>query len=234
MRRFRQALVTIVAASALTVAGCSTDRGGTERWTTTENTTVPIDWDKVNEAYKLAEGPQDFERRVNEIYEGEEVVSVAVQDKDAKTQVVTGFFDKNGNGQVEDPEKIFSIQRDITGDGTAQIATTGYGPYYGYHSPLLSIASGMLIGSMLSSAFMPGYAPMYGRPYVTPTSRVSQLSTQRSSYRASNPAKFSKPSTSGRNYNATGSRGGFGGRSGGSRFGASRKNRTRRPERLDA
>ena len=233
MKPIRNALVAVVAAASLTVAGC--DRGATERWATTENTTVQIDWDKVNEAYKLAEGPEDFEKRVNEIYSGDEVISVAVKDDDAKNQVVTGFFDKNTNGQVEEAEKIFTIKREVTGEGTAQVATTGYGPYYGYHSPLLSIASGMLLGSMMSNAFSPGYAPRYGTPYTTSASRVSSLSQQRSSYRAANPSRFSAPkaSASGRKYNSTGSRG-FSGRSGGSRFGGTRKDRTRRPERLDA
>ena len=34
-------------------AGCSSDREATERWATTENTNVKIDWDKVNEARRL-------------------------------------------------------------------------------------------------------------------------------------------------------------------------------------
>jgi predicted small secreted protein len=234
MRRFRQTLVALLAATALSVAGCNNSGGGgNDRWATTENTNVKIDWDKVNEAYKAAEGPQDFERRVNEIYEGDEVISVAVADHDAKSQTVTGFFDKNANGQVDEPEKIFTITREITGEGTAQIATTGYGPYYGYHSPILSIASGMLLGSMLSSAFMPGYAPIYTRPYTTSPARVSSLSSTRSSYRAANPGRFSAPkaSGSGRNYGSSGSRPS---RSGGSRFGVRRRDRNARPVRLTA
>src|SRR5689334_21669667 len=77
--------------------GCDSQER-TERWVTTENTNVKLDWDKVNAAYKAADGPQDLEKRINEIYEGDEVISVHVQDADAKTQLVTGFFDKNSNG----------------------------------------------------------------------------------------------------------------------------------------
>src|ERR1044071_8570879 len=83
--------------------GCS--REGTERWVTTENTNVKLDWDKVNAAYKAAEGPQDLEKRINEIYEGDEIISVHVQDSAVKPQLVTGFFDKNTNGSVDDGEK---------------------------------------------------------------------------------------------------------------------------------
>ncbi len=213
--------------------GCGDDRKTTERWATTENTNVKIDWDKVNEAYKAANGPEDLEKRINEIYEGDEIISVHVQDTDDKTQIVTGFFDKNTNGQVEEPEKIFTIKRDVTGEGQAQYQTTGYGPYYGYHSPFMSIVSGMVVGSMLSNMFMPGYRAVYVTPYATSPSRVGQISQSRSSYRAANPGKFQR-SQSGRTYNRpsstsrptgrTGRSGG--GRVGGGRFGVSVASRT--------
>jgi len=212
----------------------SSERTRTERWATTENTNVAIDWDKINEAYKLADGPEDFERRVNEIYEGSEVISISVADLDAKTQVVTGFFDKNANGAVDEPEKIFTIRRELSDDSNARYQTVGYGPYYGYHSPFFSIASGMLMGSMLSRAFSPTYVPMYQQPYTTPASRVGELRQTRSSYRAANPSQFQR-SQSGRTYNrpstttrtTRGSRG-FGG---GGKFGVTTKGRA---VRLDA
>jgi hypothetical protein len=201
-------------------AGCSSDDSEKERWATTENTNVKIDWDKVNEAYKQASGPEDLEKRINEIYEGDEVISVSVQDVDDKTQVVTGFFDKNTDGKVDDAEKIFTIKRELEGKD-AKYQTVGYGPHYGYYtSPFFSIASGMLMGAMLSSMFMPSYAPMYRTAYVTSPSRVASISSARSSYRAANPARFSKPSASGRSYGGGKSSSGGTTRSrGGSRFG---------------
>lgn len=219
-------------------SGCGTsgDDRRAERWATTENTNVQIDWDKVNEAYKQADGPEDLERRINEIYEGDEVISVSVADLDAKTQVVTGFFDKNTNGTVEDAEKIFTIKRDITGEGQAQVQTTGYGPYYGYTSPFFSIVSGMVVGSMLSNMFTPRYVPVYTQPYTTPGTRVGQLAQSRSAYRAANPTQFQR-SQSGRTYNrpsgATRPTGRIGGgRIGGGRFGLQRSGRAVRPVRL--
>ncbi|HEX2687872.1 MAG TPA: hypothetical protein VHN14_14695 [Kofleriaceae bacterium] len=206
--------------------GCNSDDGN-ERWATTENTNVQIDWDKVNEAYKHADGPEDLERRINEIYEGSEIISISVQDVDDKTQVVTGFFDKDKDGKVSDPEKIFTIKRDLKGS-EAQYQTQGYGPHYGYYtSPFFSIASGMLMGAMLSNMFHPSYTPMYTTAYTTSAARASQLGAHRSSYRAANPARFSKPSKSGRTYGG-GSKS-FGGASpsrGGSRFGVARRGRT--------
>jgi hypothetical protein len=220
-----------------TVAGCDSRDRETDRWATTQNTNVAINWDKVNEAYKLAEGPEDLEKRINEIYEGDEIISIAVHDQEDKTQIVTGFFDKNTDGKVDEPEKIFTIKR-VPTDGGANVQTTGHGAYYGYHSPMMSIMTGMLMGHMLSSMFMPNYAPMYRQPYTTSASRVSSLGSQRASHRAANPGKYSS-SKSGRSYGSPSSKSRPTGRSGGGyrgggRFGLARSGRTVRPARLTA
>ena len=165
---------------------------------TTSNTNVDIDWDAVGKAYKEAEGPEDFEKRVNEIYTGDEIISIAVVDKDNRSQVVTGFFDKNKSGAVDEGEKVFEITRNITGEG-GEYQVTGYGPYAGYHSPMLSIMTGMMLGSWMSGAMSPNYAP---RQYTTAPTRREALAQQRSAYRAANPSKFSTPraSQTGRSY----------------------------------
>src|SRR6185503_10990250 len=90
----------LIGALVIGGAGCAPDKDVVDRWATTENTNVKIDWDKVNEAYKQANGPEDLEKRINEIYEGDEIISIAVADQDDKTQVITGFFDKNKSGNV--------------------------------------------------------------------------------------------------------------------------------------
>ncbi len=227
-------VLAAILATTITGTGCKSSDDGLDRWATTENTNVKIDWDKVNDAYKAAEGPEDLEKKINEIYEGDEVISVSVKDEDAKTQVVTGFFDKNLSGSVDEGEKIFTIKRDLTTEGQGQYQTMGYGAYYGYSSPMMSIASGMIMGSMLSSAFSPRYVPMYTRPYVTSTSRASGIHSQRMGYRTANPSRFSKPSRStGRSWGGSPGRTG-GGFRGGGRFGLTRKGRTVRPERLTA
>jgi hypothetical protein len=198
MIRRLPSLVALLSAFALTGAGCETPPQARERWATTQNTNVKIDWDKVNAAYKAADGPTDLERRINEIYEGDEVISIAVQDLDGGTQVVTGFFDHGGDGKVDEAEKIFTIQRGITGEGSAQYQTQGYGAYHGYSSPFFSIVSGMVVGSMLSNMFMPGYAPMYRQPYMTSAARSGDLRSQRSGYRAQHPDRFAKRSKTGK------------------------------------
>lgn len=236
-QKILSALALGVVPLALVMIGCdpsSSERKAPaerhERWATTENTNVPIDWDKVNEAYKLAEGPEDLERRVNEIYEGDEIISISVADVDARTQLVTGFVDRNTNGALDEAEKIFAIRRELSGKDTAQYQTVGYGPYHGYHSPMFGIASGMLIGSMMSRSFMPGYVPMYREPYTTPATRVGEMRQTRSSYRAANPTQFQR-SQSGRTYNRPSTARGAPRVRGGGRFGVASKGRARR---LDA
>lgn len=206
--------MSLAAAAALAVSLPACGDGparGNDRWVTTEDTTVDIDWDAVAKAYQEAEGPEDLERRVNEIYAGDEVISVAVSDLDDKTQEVTGFIDRNASGAVDDGEKVFTIRRDVVGPESAQVQIAGHGPYAGYHSPIWDIAAGMFIGSMISRAFMPGYTPMYTQPYVTPAARRGELTAQRNTYRQQNPDKFRQgsKSRSGRNYGAKGSQ--FGG-----------------------
>jgi hypothetical protein len=233
-----KALVAALAVALATAAtGCDSGPPRVDRWATTENTSVALDWDKVNEAYKQAAGPEDFEKRVNAIYGGDELISVAVHDQGDKTQVVTGFFDKNLNGSVDDGEKIFTIKREPTAEGAAQYQTQGYGAYAGYASPMFGIASGMLLGSMISSVFMPTYVPVYTRPYVTPATRLSTLQGERSAYRASTPSAAGPRSKTGRSYGAPSrpaSRPSGGSRSGGSVFGVRRAGRAARPERLVA
>lgn len=214
--------------SSLALGGvaCTSEDKGNDRWATTANTNVNINWDKVNEAYKQANGPEDLEKRLNEIYEGDEIISVHVQDLDDKAQVVTGFFDKDKSGTVEEPEKIFTIRREVK-DGNAQYQTQGHGHYAGYHSPFFSIASGMLMGAMLSNMFMPTYVPMYTQPYTTSQSRISNIHNTRSGYRAANPDRFQRRSQSGKSYGGGKSTGGTSRSRGGSRFGVARANVTR-------
>jgi hypothetical protein len=224
----RSVSLAAVAALMVGVPACDDSSRGNDRWVTTEDTTVDIDWNAVNEAYQQAEGPEDLERRVNEIYAGDEIISIAVHDLDEKTQEVTGFFDQDEDGRVGEGEKVFTIRRAVTGADAAQVQIAGHGPYAGYRSPMWDIAGGMLIGSMLANAFSPRYAPMYAQPYVTPAARRGELGAARDNYRAKNPDKFrqARSSKSGRSYGAKGS--GFGGgtpaptrprSSGGGRFG---------------
>ena len=235
------AMAALLLAAPACGGGSNSSPRGNDRWVTTENTTIDIDWDAVGKAYEKAEGPEDFETKVNEIYTGSEIISVAVRDKDAKTQEVVGFFDKDTDGKVSDPEKVFTIQRDLVDPDKAQVQIRGHNSYSSYHSPVWTILAGAATGYMVARIFSPSYAPVYTQPYVTPTSRHSELTAHRDGYRQKNPDKFKNTSSTrtgqksktGKTYGNKG--GAFGGgrstpaprrsptRSGGGRFGIKRK-----------
>lgn len=246
----RPALSTLVPLlTLLPILAACPEPSNHDRWVTTSNTNAKIDWDAVGKAYREAEGPADFEKKVNEIYTGDEVISVSVQDKDTKTQLVTGFFDKNKNGQVEESEKIFQLQRDIHDDKGGQYRIQGYGHYGHYHSPAWSFASDMMMGAMIANAFRPNYVPVYTTAYVTTPTRASNIRGNRQKYRAKHPNKFKRPtvkSRSGRSYGGTSrsrstsssrSRSSGGSRSrsfGGGSFGITSRRRKRTRVRLDS
>ncbi len=229
----------LLAAPACGVGGASP--GDRDRWVTTEDTTGDIDWDAIGKAYRDADGPEDFETKVNEIYAGSEIISVAVADLDASTQEVTGFIDRDASGKVDDGEAVFKIRRDVTDEGSAQYQVHGAGAYHGYHSPMSTVLMGAATGYMLGRVFSPSYAPVYSRPYVTPTTRHAALTSHRDGYRKANPSKFqnARASKTGKSYGNKGGRFG-GGRSappprrprtrsrGGGRFGIAASASTRR------
>ena len=71
------AMAALLLAAPACGGGSNSSPRGNDRWVTTENTTIDIDWDAVGKAYEKAEGPEDFETKVNEIYTGSEIISVA-------------------------------------------------------------------------------------------------------------------------------------------------------------
>src|SRR5690606_5279165 len=100
--RTRWLSVTLMTALVVPASACGDPAPrGNDRWVVTENSAVEIDWDAIAKAYREAEGPEDLERRINEIYAGDEVISIAVRDVDEKTQQVSGFFDRNSNGRED-------------------------------------------------------------------------------------------------------------------------------------
>jgi hypothetical protein len=210
-------VVASVLALAVPVVGCTAHTHTTETVTTVPSETIErwpegttsggtaenatqLDFNKVNEAYREADSPEDFEKRVNEIYEGDDIISIAVEDQDEQHQTVTGFIDRNENGSVDEGEKIFEIKRTpteatagtetTTVSHTAQYVTTGYGPYAYYTSPYYPLVwgTGIAVGAMAAMAWRgAAYAPYR---YATSAARVGALNSYRGNYRAANPQRF--------------------------------------------
>jgi hypothetical protein len=144
-----------------------------------------INLDEVQKAFWDTKGKDlntwmaAFEKRVNEIYEGKEVVSIDATRK-ANLLVVTGYIDKvNKEGFQAGDEKLFSIEQ--TGEAANnempyRVADRYDRPYYeGHHS----ILDNPFLQAMLISHMMGGWS---GR-YYTPPSQVVILRDQRDSFR---------------------------------------------------
>ena len=122
-----------------------------------------------------------FEKRVNEIYEGKEVVSIDANRKTGKLEVI-GFIDnKKEPGYQSGEEKLFSIEQtgDVTNDQLPyRVSGTGSVPYYeGHHSILGSPIVQMLVLSHMMNS--------WGGRYYTPYNQTVILRDHRDSFRTS-------------------------------------------------
>ena len=139
---------------------------------------LKLDVDSVQKAFNSAKSPLEFEKQVNEIYTGNEIISINVRDQGNKNQIVSLYIDNNTeNGKMDQDETILTLNRVVDeANNQVQVSTTGYGPYAYYSSgpsPLVYALTGSLITYWAMS-----------RPfYSTPIDRFSDIREQRSSYR---------------------------------------------------
>ena len=178
-RRNRKTTFALLAGASLiagpAIAACSS--GPTyEDWAATDGAAGRINLDDVQNAFKDAESPTDFEKRVNEIYEGDGIVLIRVE-QDGDRMVLGGWEDLNNSKQIEDTsdDLLFTIVRNHEN----QHEMRGYGSNGYYHS---SFGVGdFLFTYMLLSAF----SPMGGYYYYTPINRYDTISRDRTNYRNS-------------------------------------------------
>ena len=115
------------------IAACSS--GPTyDQWAATDGAAGRINLDEVQAGFKKARSTTDFERRVNEIYEGDGMVLIrARQDTDAL--VLEGWEDLNKNFEIDDTtdDKLFEIversdkQHELRGYGGNSYYNRGFG-----------------------------------------------------------------------------------------------------------
>jgi hypothetical protein len=157
------------------IAACSS--GPTyDEWAATDGAAGRINMDEVQKAFKDAESATQFERRVNEIYEGDGIILVrARQDPDAL--VIEGWEDLSGNFEIDDEsdDKLFDIV-----ERNNEHEMRGYGSNSYYHRPFGG--GDFLFTYLVISSLSPrGY--YYSTP---PTYARGGLSNSRNSYRGSN------------------------------------------------
>jgi hypothetical protein len=133
------------------------DEGQTaDQWVQTDGAAGRINLDDVHDAYKDAfdkDGFQvtKFEQRVNEIYEGDNIVLIQVEQQGDQV-VVAGWEDLNAD-KVLDPtgdDKLFSITQKLEDNSNYETRGHGSNSYYHNSSPFGGFFTGLFLGSLLS------------------------------------------------------------------------------------
>ena len=165
----------IVAAAPL-IAACGSEPSY-EDWAATDGAAGRINLDDVQEAFKKSESATEFERRVNEIYEGDGLVLIRAK-QDGETLTLEGWEDLNNDNQINesDDDQLFAVVRNTGGDYEMR----GYHAnsyYHSYWGP-----GDFLFTYLLISAVTPRFGGYY---YTTPPSQGPAMRNQRTTYRNS-------------------------------------------------
>lgn len=173
--------VSAIAGVACGGNGKSAEGTSADQWVQTDGAAGRINLDDVHDAYKDAfdkDGFQvsKFEKRVNEIYEGDNIVLIQVEQQGDQV-VVAGWEDLNANKALDTTtdDKLFSITQKL--EDNSSYETRGYGAnsYYLNSSPFNGFFTGLLLGNLLSG----------GRTtYVTSPVAYDSLHSSRTAYRS--------------------------------------------------
>jgi hypothetical protein len=155
------------------IAGCSSGVSA-DQWAATEGAIGRINMEEVEEAFKKSKTVEQFEKRLNEIYEGDGIVLVRAKDEEGK-RVIEGYEDLDRDFDL-DPARddlLFTItneggSNDLRGQGANQHYRNSFG------------GGNFLMTYLIFSSLGRG-----GYGYYTPRSRAPQMQTQRTSYRNS-------------------------------------------------
>ena len=157
------------------IAGCVPGSGvSADKWAATEGAIGRINMEEVEEAFKKSRTVEQFEKRLNEIYEGDGIVLVRAKDEDGK-RVIEGYEDLNKDDDIvpEQDDLLFTItnendSNDLRGNGANRHYRSSFG------------GGNFLFTYLIFSSLSRG-----GFGYYTPRSRGQQTRTQRASYRNS-------------------------------------------------
>jgi len=169
----------IAGGSIITLGACG---GRREQWAETSGQAGQINLEAVEEAMKKSSDVSEFEKRVNEIYQGEEMVLIEVKNEGTE-QLVSGYSDLNNNDAIDydSDEKLFTFRRWYEGNKpNPNYSMRGYGVNSYYYRPY-PYGSSMLTTYLLVSALR---RPMYMTPvYHTTVIQRQATRTYRSNYR---------------------------------------------------
>lgn len=168
------ALATAALLAGPVAAACSS--GPTyDQWAATDGAAGRINLDEVQEAFKKSESATEFEKRVNEIYEGDGIVLIRAK-QDGELLTLEGWEDLNKSKEIDDQDDLlFEIVQDTDKQNTMR----GRGSN-GYYNNSFG-AGNFLMTYMLISAL----SPRGGYLYSTPINRYDTMSRNRTNYRSS-------------------------------------------------
>ena len=181
-RRWRKlgirATAGLAVAAAPVAAACSSGPSY-EDWAATDGAAGRINLEDVQTAFQESESVTEFEKRVNEIFEGDGVVLVKAEQTDTAF-VLEGWENLDGNGRIDEgtDERLFTIteKEDKSHEMRGHHANSYYHSAWGPGSFLFTYM-------LLSSFAGPRYV------YATPASRVAPIRNQRGQYRNSSSYK---------------------------------------------
>lgn len=164
----------IVAAGPL-LAACG--EPSYEDWAATDGAAGRINLDDVQEAFKNSDSATEFERRVNEIYEGDGLVLIRAK-QDGEQLTLEGWEDLNNDNTIDEAndDLLFSIVRGTNGDHEMR-GHHANGYYYSHFG-----VGDFLFTYLLISAITPRFGGYY---YTTPPTQGPQMRSQRTTYRNS-------------------------------------------------
>jgi hypothetical protein len=168
----------IAGGGLLVIGGCSSK---SEQWAETSGQAGHINLEAVEDAMKKSKDVTEFEKKVNEIYQGDEMVLIEVKNEAKGEQLVSGYADLNDNGKIDydNDEKLFTFRR-WSENGAQRGSMQGYG-VNSYYNNLFPAGMNFLTTWMLFSALS---RPMYSVPmYQTTMGDAQGLRNYRSTYR---------------------------------------------------
>ena len=180
-----------IVATAPLIAACGGE-ASYEDWAATDGAAGRINLDEVQEAFKNSESATEFERRVNEIYEGDGLVLIRAK-QDGEVLTLEGWEDLDGDNAIDDAkdDQLFEIVKGSNNEYDMR----GYhaNGYYNSHFG----AGDFLFTYLLISAITPRFGGYY---YSTPPSQGTVLRNQRTTYR--NSSAYNSQVSRNASYNA--------------------------------
>ncbi len=174
------------------IIGCGGKVAGQQDMMVTDVATGRINLDAVKDALEISKDMNEFETRVNQIYEGDNLVLIRVEEKGTQ-KIISGFEDLNQSYAIEEAtdDKLFSITVDeekyeVYGHSTNDYYYYGSDYWYDRDYSYDSDSSDDDIDKPFMHWLM--HAPLSARDpimYQTSRKRAAQMRRDRNSFRKS-------------------------------------------------